>query len=136
MVTDTLYLRPSEDIYLNPNFPALAYSIFPNTLQHGYLAVSEEVADEFATYIWVEDEEEGVTAEATVWAAFTMTSEELSAYDNTIVGKIISGTIHIKHKYKAKHSVNEYPKCLGAIKVEEAKLSFYDQLYDPLGMND
>ena len=24
----------------------------------------------------------------------------------------------------------------GAIKVEEAKLSFYDQLYDPLGMND
>lgn len=44
LIVDTLYLRPSADV-------SFSGDKYPTSLTNGYLAISEEVSDEFATYI-------------------------------------------------------------------------------------
>lgn len=44
MASGTLYLRPSADV-------VLGHKVYPDTLTEGYLAISEEVSDDTATYL-------------------------------------------------------------------------------------
>ena len=53
MATGTFYLRPSADI-------SLGHPVYPDTLEAGYLAISEEVSDGTATYIGAYDPDNAV----------------------------------------------------------------------------
>ena len=76
----TLYMRPSADI-------SFTGDKYPEDLAYGYLAISEKVADEYATYIG--KTEESMTSNPTVEGTFSISLDK----KNISVKKVISGEI-------------------------------------------
>ena len=79
---DTLYLRPSADI----SFTGAKY---PEDLAYGYLAISEKVADGYATYIG-ESKQAMNNAYASAEGTFALTLDE-----NVSIKKILNGEIGV-----------------------------------------
>ena len=80
----TLYMRPSADI-------SFTGDKYPEDLAYGYLAISEKVADGYATYI-------GGTENAMQWADYEIEGTFSLSLDNAAsVKKVISGEVGISY---------------------------------------
>ena len=66
MAEGTFYLRPIADV-------SLEHTIYPSTLSAGYLAISEEVCDNEATYIGVFESDSNIKISVTGTSRFGMT---------------------------------------------------------------